>query len=78
MEQIIGQNNEFTLIFPHNRIDCVSSPNDKFQPMNANYGIMPELSEKIRDKKMRYEKISDRAIGEMNIFINENITKILQ
>ena len=30
MEQIIGQNNEFTLIFPHNRIDCVSSPNDKF------------------------------------------------
>ena len=46
--------------------------------MNANYGIMPELSEKIRDKKMRYEKISDRAIGEMNKFINENITEILQ
>ena len=30
MEQITGQNNEFTLIFPHNRIDCISSPNDKF------------------------------------------------
>ena len=25
MENITGQNNEFTLIFPHNRIDCTSS-----------------------------------------------------
>ena len=74
---------ENKIIFPKNTMigalcKYISSPNDKFQPMNANYGIMPELSEKIRDKKMRYEKISDRAIGEMNIFINENITKILQ
>ena len=74
---------ENKIIFPKNTMIgalCmyISSPNDKFQPMNANYGIMPELSEKIRDKKMRYEKISDRAIREMNIFINENITKILQ
>ena len=30
MENITGQNNEFTLIFPHNRIDCTSSQNDKF------------------------------------------------
>ena len=52
----------------------ISSPNDKFQPMNANYGIMPELKEKIRDKKLRYEKISDRAIEDMTEFI----TKILQ
>lgn len=74
---------ENKIIFPKNTMigalcKYISSSNDKFQPMNANYGIMPELSEKIRDKKMRYEKISDRAIGEMNIFINENITKILQ
>ena len=74
---------ENKIIFPNNTMigalcKYISSPNDKFQPMNANYGIIPELSEKIRDKKMRYEKISDRAIGEMNVFINENITKILQ
>ena len=40
----------------------ISTENDKFQPMNANYGILPPLEEKIRDKKLRYEKLSDRAI----------------
>ena len=40
----------------------ISSPNDEFQPMNANFGILPELDEKIRDKKKRYEKLADRAI----------------
>jgi methylenetetrahydrofolate--tRNA-(uracil-5-)-methyltransferase len=30
--------------------------------MNANFGIVPPLEEKIRDKKLRYEKLSDRAI----------------
>ena len=33
MENITGQNNEFTLIFPHNRIDCTSSQNDKFNKL---------------------------------------------
>ena len=39
--------------------------NDKFQPMNANFGILPELSEKIRDKKMRYEALADRAMKKL-------------
>ena len=38
---------------------------DKFQPMNANFGILPELSEKIRDKKMRYEALADRAMKKL-------------
>ena len=40
----------------------ISTPNEKFQPMNANFGIVPPLEEKIRDKKLRYEKLADRAI----------------
>ncbi len=41
----------------------ISTPNDKFQPMNANYGILPELEgKKISDKKLKYSKISDRAL----------------
>jgi methylenetetrahydrofolate--tRNA-(uracil-5-)-methyltransferase len=40
----------------------ISTPNDKFQPMNANFGIVPPLEEKIRDKKLRNEKLADRAI----------------
>lgn len=45
----------------------ISTPNDKFQPMNANFGILPELGEKIRDKKLRYEKLADRAIENLKI-----------
>ncbi|MFC0233069.1 FADH(2)-oxidizing methylenetetrahydrofolate--tRNA-(uracil(54)-C(5))-methyltransferase TrmFO [Vagococcus entomophilus] len=33
-----------------------------FQPMNANFGIFPELPERIRDKKLRYEAIASRAL----------------
>ena len=40
----------------------ISTPNEKFQPMNANYGILPELDVRIRDKKQRYEKLSERAL----------------
>ena len=42
--------------------DYISTENDKFQPMNANFGILPELPEKIKDKKERYQKISDRSL----------------
>ena len=48
----------------------ISTPNAKFQPMNANFGILPELGEKIRDKKLRYEKLADRAIEKLNIVKN--------
>ena len=41
----------------------ISTENKKFQPMNANFGILPELDgEKIRDKKLRYTKLADRAL----------------
>ena len=41
----------------------ISTPNEKFQPMNANYGILPELEgNKIKDKKLKYKKLSDRAL----------------
>lgn len=44
----------------------ISSKNEKFQPMNANFGILPPLDEKIKDKKMRYEKLADRGIKKIN------------
>ena len=40
----------------------ISTPNEKFQPMNANYGILPPLDENIKDKKLKYEKLSNRAL----------------
>ena len=45
--------------------DYISTPNEKFQPMNANFGILPKVPEKIRDKQERYKKLSDRAISIM-------------
>ena len=48
----------------------IATPNEKFQPMNANFGILPELPEKIRDKKLRYSKIADRAIESLKRFIS--------
>ena len=44
----------------------ISTPNDDFQPMNANFGILPDLKgEKIRDKKLRYQKYADRSLKEL-------------
>lgn len=44
----------------------ISTPNEKFQPMNANYGILPELEgKKISNKKLKYGKLSDRALEKL-------------
>ena len=49
----------------------ISTPNEKFQPMNANYGILPELEgKKISDKKLKYGKLSDRALEKLNMQVN--------
>lgn len=33
-----------------------------FQPMNANFGLFPELPTRIKDKKERYQTLADRAL----------------
>lgn len=43
----------------------ISTPVKNFQPMNANYGILTPLQERIRDKKERYRALSERAISIM-------------
>jgi methylenetetrahydrofolate--tRNA-(uracil-5-)-methyltransferase len=35
---------------------------DDFQPMKANFGILPELSQSIRDKRERYLAYVDRGL----------------
>lgn len=58
------------IIFPEDTIigsltKYISTPNSKFQPMNANFGILLKLDEKIKDKKERYKTLADRAIEEL-------------
>ena len=43
--------------------DYISTPNEKFQPMNANFGILPQLPEKIKDKKERYKRLADKSLN---------------
>ena len=33
-----------------------------FQPMNVNFGLMPDLGERIRDKKLKKQRIAERAL----------------
>ena len=40
----------------------ISTEKELFQPMNANFGILPELEEKIKDKKQRYEQLAQKSI----------------
>jgi len=42
---------------------------DDFQPMKANFGIMPPLERKIRDKRARYEAYADRALADLEATI---------
>jgi len=37
-----------------------------FQPMGANFGILPPIEPKIRDKKERYAALSKRALEKLN------------
>ena len=55
------------IIFPETTVigalaKYISTPNEKFQPMNANFGILPALDKRIKDKKIKYTKLADRAI----------------
>jgi len=36
-----------------------------FQPMGANFGVLPPIEPKIRDKQERYKALSDRAISSL-------------
>ena len=45
----------------------ISTENTKFQPMNANFGILPPLEEKIKDKIQRYTKMAERALKSLKI-----------
>jgi len=43
-----------------------------FQPMNANFGLLDELPQQIRDKKRKREMFAERALRDMQGWIEAN------
>lgn len=50
----------------------VDNTNKNFQPINANFGIIKPLEEKIKDKKEKYSKYAERSLEILSEFL-ENI-----
>ena len=44
------------------------APSKKFQPMPPNFGLLPELAERIREKRARYGAYRDRALLDLEPF----------
>jgi methylenetetrahydrofolate--tRNA-(uracil-5-)-methyltransferase len=42
-----------------------------FQPMNANFGLLPPLAEPVRDKRARHERLAERALAAMHVFARD-------
>ena len=49
----------------------VSTPNADYQPMGANFGILPGLENHIRDKKLRYGALAQRALESLERVIKD-------
>lgn len=45
-----------------------TAPAKHFQPMNVNFGIMSPIKEKIRDKKLKKQRIAERALETLEKF----------
>ena len=45
-----------------------------FQPMGANFGVLPAIEPKIRDKSQRYMALSQRAMDNLNEYM-EGVVK---
>jgi len=42
-----------------------TAPSERFQPMPPNFGLMPELPERIKGKRERYGAYRDRALADL-------------
>jgi methylenetetrahydrofolate--tRNA-(uracil-5-)-methyltransferase len=45
-----------------------------FQPMNANFGLVDELPEVVKDKRLKREKIAERALRDMAEWSRANVS----
>lgn len=71
-------NGEETLVLPKDTMmgalsGYISDPSvEKFQPMGANFGVLPSLENRPRDKKERSALYAERALKSLDNYILEN------
>ncbi len=51
---------------------------DDFQPMNANFGLLPPLGKRVRGKRQRRLMMSERALAAMRRWVEENALEVLR
>ena len=49
----------------------VTAENRDFQPMGANMGLLPELPEVIKDKRLKYGALAERALASLASYMEE-------
>ena len=64
------------IVFPKETVigalaNYISTPNKNFQPMNANFGILPEIEPRIKDKKLRYNALAQRSLSSLPLICQE-------
>lgn len=76
LNRMKGNSENEKLIFPTTTMlgslsKYISTENQNFQPMNANFGIIEPLNiiGKIRDKKVKYEMYAKRSLEDLSKFI---------
>ena len=62
------------IIFPKETVigalsKYISTENENFQPMNANFGILPELDVRIKDKIERYGKLAEISLENLQEYV---------
>jgi methylenetetrahydrofolate--tRNA-(uracil-5-)-methyltransferase len=45
----------------------------RFQPMNANFGLLPPLAERVKDKRQRNGRLAERAVSAMRAFVRDAV-----
>ena len=50
-----------------------TAPAKHFQPMGSNMGLLQSSGERIKDKKLKYKKLSDVALNKIDEIINQNL-----
>ena len=47
-----------------------------FQPMNANFGLLDELPERVRDKRLKRERFAERALAAIDAWRSEHVAPV--